>query len=745
MLSKEELLKFLKTNCLTKTSFLSSSKINQYLKNDIILKESLFHFTSFLPNDNTISNEERYYCLNNNITKRNMCEICNLNPTKFNRILYSSTCSNKCRYEKIKKTCLERHGCENPFQKEEFKEKIKQTCLEKYGCENPFQNEEIKEKIKNVSLKKYGCENPFQNEEIKNKAKKTTMERYGVEYASQNEEVKKKSKKTCLEKYGNEYVLQNKEVRNKSKKTCLERYGNEYALQNEEVKEKRKVTCLENYGKEYTLQNKEIRERAINTSLKRYGCKSPTQKHILNIELFNVEYIINNFVYINRGKKKLDKKKVLLFFNINITSLNTYLKNNKKAFEGIQLDSFGNMEKELQKEILKMFPLDLAKEEVLINDRKALQNVRKELDIYIPKLNIAIEYNGLLYHSFGKHKRSIFNNFEKEAKEKYLHQIKTNLCEEKGISLFQINEDEWLNQQKKKIWLNILKQNISIKLKELNNKNNENVNLSYEYNENIYIKEIDYNNIQKNKEIIITFLENNSLEYNEYSFNNLFLKHKENNVVFFGLYDKKTSNLISLIYGFLGFVVNNVSNFQQKEFTIVDICNSIDFIEQDFQIDSKLNNYKVIKYLFNYLKTNNTDINNILFSTQNVEKITYYANRRWNKFSLIDSFNDLMLINNEVDNNETNVIAFKTKPNYLYILNNNIHKIYQKEELNNKNKIINIVNELKQNKKEYLKYRNNKNVNLNYEYNDNISKTYNLYNIGFRRIYDSGNIRIVMF
>ncbi len=68
--------------------------------------------------------------------------------------------------------------------------------------------------------------------------------------------------------------------------------------------------------------------------------------------------------------------------------------------------------------------------EVLRNDRKVLDS-GKELDIYIPDKRIAVEFNGLYYHteSAGKGRRSHY--------EKWFE------CYEKGIQLIQIWEDDW--------------------------------------------------------------------------------------------------------------------------------------------------------------------------------------------------------------------------------------------------------------------------------------------------------------
>ena len=72
----------------------------------------------------------------------------------------------------------------------------------------------------------------------------------------------------------------------------------------------------------------------------------------------------------------------------------------------------------------------------LIGEDKVLRNCRNvipplELDIYIPSLSIAIEFDGLRWHSE-----------EFEASPTY-HLDKTNLCNEKGIRLIHIFEDEW--------------------------------------------------------------------------------------------------------------------------------------------------------------------------------------------------------------------------------------------------------------------------------------------------------------
>ena len=76
---------------------------------------------------------------------------------------------------------------------------------------------------------------------------------------------------------------------------------------------------------------------------------------------------------------------------------------------------------------------------VVSNDRKVISPY--ELDIFIPEKSLAIEYNGLYWHSYDN----------KESKcDKNKHFDKYQLCKNVGINLFQIWEHQW-NEQKELI------------------------------------------------------------------------------------------------------------------------------------------------------------------------------------------------------------------------------------------------------------------------------------------------------
>jgi len=84
------------------------------------------------------------------------------------------------------------------------------------------------------------------------------------------------------------------------------------------------------------------------------------------------------------------------------------------------------------------------------NDRKEI--CPKEIDILTN--NVGIEFDGLMYHSIGISNIEKFNNKEKEKSLKNKHLEKTKLCEDKGIKLFHIFENEW--QEKKDIWKSMI-------------------------------------------------------------------------------------------------------------------------------------------------------------------------------------------------------------------------------------------------------------------------------------------------
>jgi len=82
------------------------------------------------------------------------------------------------------------------------------------------------------------------------------------------------------------------------------------------------------------------------------------------------------------------------------------------------------------------------------------------LDVYLPDFNVAIEYHGLMYHSYGKHESLKFNNYLDENPSKHLKKLET--CNENNIFLFQIFENEWKSKIQKDIWLSTISSKLGL-------------------------------------------------------------------------------------------------------------------------------------------------------------------------------------------------------------------------------------------------------------------------------------------
>ena len=101
--------------------------------------------------------------------------------------------------------------------------------------------------------------------------------------------------------------------------------------------------------------------------------------------------------------------------------------------QGVGCPSCGNNISMAENDIADFCSSILGEENIKHRDRNVLKN--RELDIYIPSKKIAIEYNGLIWHS------------EKYGKDRNYHLNKTEECKKLGIKLIQIFEDEYINHK----------------------------------------------------------------------------------------------------------------------------------------------------------------------------------------------------------------------------------------------------------------------------------------------------------
>ena len=259
-----------------------------------------------------------------------------------------------------------------------------------------MQSKNVVEKLKQNNLANFGVDNPAKLDSVKEKMKSTCKERFGVEFFAKSDAYKK----SCKETWNSKSEEEKNSILEKRKQTFLKNHG----VENFNNREKYKQTCYEKFGQFNPMLVESIKKEIEDKNLKKYGVKYP-------MELPDVQERLK--------LAKLEKSE----------------------------NGCSKGEKEIQ-DFLTSLGLEFKIEDRLILDGK-------ELDIYIPEKKLAIEYNGLYWHSDYNKSGKLFPTEEEKKIAKYRHLEKTKLCEEKGIRLIHIFSDDW--KFKKDILKSILK------------------------------------------------------------------------------------------------------------------------------------------------------------------------------------------------------------------------------------------------------------------------------------------------
>jgi hypothetical protein len=364
--------------------------------------------------------------------KNGYCLVCG-KPTEYRGKFsagFNKTCSKECsdiqRLNSLKGTNLEKYGVEfysdhkkasetwqtkSETEIQQIQEKKRKTNLEKYGCENTFQAEQFKEKASKTKLEKYGSET-YNN---RDKAKETWKEIYGVEHPLLNPEIKKKAQETLIYNHGVDNPFQSNDILTKIKETNLEKYGVEFPFQSNTIQDKCKKAHLTNYGYEIPSKNNLIREKISKSrKMTRYDFLKSQLLKFKNIELLDTK---EKYVSNETHRYFCEDHGEFLSAGTNLQHVSCPICSKEPR---------SNLEKEVVEFISKYVPT------VEISNRTVLSG--KELDILITSKNLAIEFDGLYWHS---------NLY----KEKNYHLEKTEQCGELNIQLIHIFENEWLNKR----------------------------------------------------------------------------------------------------------------------------------------------------------------------------------------------------------------------------------------------------------------------------------------------------------
>ena len=302
-----------------------------------------------------------------------------------------------------------------------------------YGS-HPSKSSEIIKKIEETCLRKYGHKNASQSEAIKEKIIETNILKYGKAHYTQTEEYITKTKETNLKKYGATHHLKTEEGRAKQKSTNLERYGAEYLMQVDQFKEKSKQTCASNWGVENYAQSE--------TSIE--NCKARREEEIRK-KFTEINPSKELIIYARRfenGKLKCISCGHEYELKVSLSILGT---NRENSIKCPNCETKSTQEGDVRKY------LEEVTQELCPKTKKVLVN--KELDIYSDKLKFAIEYNGLMFHSEGL---SEYTKFSLNRIHPNYHLDKTKGCEDVGVHLFHIFENEWIDPVKQNIWKSMI-------------------------------------------------------------------------------------------------------------------------------------------------------------------------------------------------------------------------------------------------------------------------------------------------
>ena len=347
--------------------------------------------------------------------------------------------------EKAKATVRSRYGVDNVMQSDEIKERLFATNIERYGCEHAIQNDEVRAKAIGTTLLHYGVENPSQSDIVRKRVIDTNMERYGVENAMMLESVQEKVRSTNLERYGVENASQSDEIRQRVKDTNLERYGVENVFQCDEIKSKSKMTCVERYGVEHPAQNEEILKKMKETCLERYDSETFSNSNENYRRIFSSlisrisDYVRPLFDYSEYDGRNSDKElewecvKCGTHFKQKImtTDVSENYRRVPRCPKCYPFDS--SVGTSIEEKEVKDYVESIYSGRIIENDSKIINPY--ELDIYMPERNIAIEFDGLYWHS------------EACGKDSTYHLKKTEMCSKIGVQLIHIFEDEWKNKK----------------------------------------------------------------------------------------------------------------------------------------------------------------------------------------------------------------------------------------------------------------------------------------------------------
>ena len=250
--------------------------------------------------------------------------------------------------------------------------------------------------------------------------KNTFQQKYNVDNISQLESIKKKK----LEKLSRKTQKEKQEITYKKQQSNLKKYGVTSPLQVKTFREKFIATLQKNYGVSNPSKSKQIQ-------LKKQLNHREQQKQAIINKLIDVEWLDSDTY-----TRIYDKQQIYYTFkckNCN-TIFKDYLHSHLPTCPKCYPGNVSRSEKEIVEYIKSIYNGKINE-----NDRSII--APKELDIYLPELKIAVEYNGTYWHGYTKNSCIALSDFKKEIEYKRLQ------CQKLNIRLITIDEVDYENNR----------------------------------------------------------------------------------------------------------------------------------------------------------------------------------------------------------------------------------------------------------------------------------------------------------
>lgn len=310
------------------------------------------------------------------------------------------------------------------------KEEQEKKSLAKYGTKRPQQAECNRRRMRETLASK-----PRSHWEEANKKRVATLQKdYGVDITNVSQlESHKKSVSKCWSSKSPEEIEIITRLRKNAK---LEKYGDENYSNGKkisetkrsfskskrlEILEKRKKTNLRDYGVEYVWHRDSDKLKA-----RAERCRFRYSKLILLNDIAEPLFTFEEYVSDVNAKFKWKCKSCGDVFECGVYEHQPYV---ARCLKCNPLSSSHSKNETAIAEFLKMNGC----EDIVENTRGIIPP--KELDIFIPSKHLAIEYNGIWWHSLANGTPLDY------------HQSKSDACKNLGIDLVHILDHEWIHRQ----------------------------------------------------------------------------------------------------------------------------------------------------------------------------------------------------------------------------------------------------------------------------------------------------------